>query len=436
MKKRQTFTKAKAILVLAIASLILYMSEPTVFAAGTYNGGTGEPNSPYRIATAEDLNDIGDHPEDWSKHFILVNDISMVGYTYTTAVITTDTDNSNYDFDGTSFTGTFDGNDHIVSNLTIDSAGTGNDYLGLFGQIGPLAEVRNLGIEDVNIRGDNQSYCLGGLSGGNERGTISNCHATGFVTGGKHCGGIVGANGWRLRNPGGIITNCYAAGSVTGGYGSSHLGGLAGENYHGTIVNCYAIGTVAGKHSHLGGLVGENDYGTISNCYATSNVSSDSGGFCIGGLAGNLHYGTVSNCYVTGTVTVGESSQWIGGLAGRNDRGSVNSCYSTASVSGMRSSGEYGGLIGWNVGTIINCYATGFVTGGNYSANLGGVTGWNDGSISDCYSTGSVTSGSFSGHLGGLVGVNNVGTISNCFWDIETSGISTSDGGTGKTTLV
>jgi len=30
-----------------------------------YSGGTGEPNDPYRIATAEDLNDIGNYEEDW-----------------------------------------------------------------------------------------------------------------------------------------------------------------------------------------------------------------------------------------------------------------------------------------------------------------------------------------------------------------------------------
>ncbi len=34
----------------------------------------------------------------------------------------------------------------------------------------------------------------------------------------------------------------------------------------------------------------------------------------------------------------------------------------------------------------------------------------------------------------GLVVYNCIGTITNCFWDTETSGQSTSAGGTGKTT--
>jgi len=38
------------------------------------------------------------------------------------------------------------------------------------------------------------------------------------------------------------------------------------------------------------------------------------------------------------------------------------------------------------------------------------------------------------GPVGGLVGENSESTVNNSFWDIETSGQSTSAGGTGKTT--
>lgn len=40
-----------------------------------YSGGSGEPNDPYQIATAEDLMLLGDSPEDYDKHFILTADI-------------------------------------------------------------------------------------------------------------------------------------------------------------------------------------------------------------------------------------------------------------------------------------------------------------------------------------------------------------------------
>jgi hypothetical protein len=87
-----------------------------------------------------------------------------------------------------------------------------------------------------------------------------------------------------------------------------------------------------------------------------------------------------------------------------------------------------GGLVGRNRGTVLNCYSSGHVTG--YS-RVGGLFGDNTGTVSDSYSTGSVTGDSY---VGGLVGWNDEGTVSNSFWDIETSGQSTSDGGTGKTT--
>ena len=70
--------KEHLILVLAIVALLVGTST-----GGTYSGGTGEPNDPYRIATAEDLNDIGNYEEDWDKHFILVNDVNLAQYTGT-----------------------------------------------------------------------------------------------------------------------------------------------------------------------------------------------------------------------------------------------------------------------------------------------------------------------------------------------------------------
>ena len=68
--------------------------------------------------------------------------------TYTTAAIAPDTDNTNHEFDGTPFAGIFDGNGHVINNLTI----VGNDYLGLFGRIEEVdAEVKNFGMVGVNI---------------------------------------------------------------------------------------------------------------------------------------------------------------------------------------------------------------------------------------------------------------------------------------------
>jgi len=58
--------------------------------------------------------------------------------------------------------------------------------------------------------------------------------------------------------------------------------------------------------------------------------------------------------------------------------------------------------------------------------------------ITNCYAIGSVTGGDGSRWLRGLCGYNYDGTISDCFWDVETSGIGIAGddnyGATGKTT--
>jgi uncharacterized repeat protein (TIGR02543 family) len=67
---------------------------------------------------------------------------------------------------------------------------------------------------------------IGGLSGFNT-GTISNCYATGAVTGGIGIGGLTGANCTLYGNNTGTINYCYATGTVTG---VDYVGGLTGAN--------------------------------------------------------------------------------------------------------------------------------------------------------------------------------------------------------------
>jgi hypothetical protein len=128
----------------------------------------------------------------------------------------------------------------------------------------------------------------------------------------------------------------------------------------------------------------------------------------------------------------------VGILVGFNN-GSVSDSYASGAVSGHWS---VGGLAGQNTGTVNNCYSTANVTGLTWG--VGGLVGSNgeltySGTVRNCYSTGSITGDE---HVGGLVGknedsgagVNFRGTVRTSFWDTETSGQSTSDGGAGKTT--
>ncbi len=159
----------------------------------------------------------------------------------------------------------------------------------------------------------------------------------------------------------------------------------------------------------------------IENC-------SVRGFYYVGCLVGYNSGGTISNCYSTGSVSGSSAnSSNIGCLVGYNNGGSISDCYSTGTAGG---DSHVGCLVGSNQGgNISNCYATGSVTGDI----IGGLVGsHSDGAISNCYSTGAV-SGSYD--KGGLVGLNSSGSAVSSFWDVNTSGQTTSAGGTGKSTV-
>ncbi|MHC4455658.1 MAG: LamG domain-containing protein [Planctomycetota bacterium] len=157
-------------------------------------------------------------------------------------------------------------------------------------------------------------------------------------------------------------------------------------------------------------------------------------GYCdVGSLVGRNEDSTISNCTVIGGSVIGSYSR-IGGLAGRNYFAGaiISQCYTDLYVSGEQ---QTGGLVGAQRrgAKIYDSYALGDVSGTLYK--IGGLVGDNMGEgygtlIKRCYSAGHV-----SGTGGGLVGYNwKNGTTQNSYWDKETSGKSSSYGGTGKTT--
>jgi hypothetical protein len=418
ISKSEVKMKIKGVFLAAILTAVLCISGN--LSAATYSGGIGEPNDPYQIWTPEDMNTIGANSADWGKHFKLMANINMSICTGT-----------QYNIIGRSsapFTGTFDGDSKVISNLTITTST--QNYVGLFGYVGIGGQIRNLGVENVNITGIGRYY-VGGLVGENYGGTLTGCYATGSVTGKWYVGGLVGQNS-------GTINSCNATGSVSGT--GSWVGGLVGHNYgSGSLTACYATGSVSSRES-VGGLVGQNS-GTINSCYATGSVAGTDQYSNVGGLVGlNLaapnNPGTLTSCYATGSVT---GKWYVGGLVGMNQYGLLTSCCATGLVSGTGY--NVGGLVGMNdQGTLTSCYATGSVSGTN---SVGGLVGNNSsvygsfGTLTGCYATGSVSGTDSS--VGGLVG-HNGGTLTRCFWDKDTSnktngvGSGTATGVIGKTT--
>ncbi|MHC4596915.1 MAG: GLUG motif-containing protein, partial [Planctomycetota bacterium] len=225
-----------------------------------------EPNDPYLIYTAEQINAIGAEPNEWDKHFILMADIDLSAYTGTDFNIIGYLRGPN---DSKPFTGVFDGNGHIISNFSYTS--TDANSIGLFGYVDdPNAEIRDLALVDPNLEAGAGNW-VGSLVGWLGEGNVTCCYARGgSVSGNYEVGGLVGSNK-------GTIASCYSTGSVSG---DQNVGGLVGEHYGHAITNCYSIGRVSGNEN-VGGLVGYNWGGWISASFwdiETSGQSTSAGG--------------------------------------------------------------------------------------------------------------------------------------------------------------
>ncbi len=258
--------------------MVVMVGSATLWAADGVLPGDGTEGDPYLIEDLADFDAFGGDPNYWESgvYTTLDCDPNLAGRPYTTAVIAPDTSMSD-GFQGSKFTGVFDGNGHRITNLSI-AGGGGNGYVGLFGYIDG-GQIRNLGVEGGSVIG--QKY-VGGLAGHNA-GEIWNCYFSGRVAGTNvDVGGLAGHNG-------GEIWNCYSTGFVTGI--NYDVGGVAGHN-NGSVSNCYSTGEVSGNW-YVGGLVGWNDNGSVLNCYSIGDVSGLTN---VGGLVGK-NDGEVSNCF-------------------------------------------------------------------------------------------------------------------------------------------
>ena len=227
---------------------------------------------------------------------------------------------------------------------------------------------------------------------------------------------------------GGAVSNLIlSGGSVTG---DVYTASLVGVN-RGTITNVVSSMDVTGHDVAIGGLAGWND-GTITASGATGTVTGLDNARGVGGLVGT-NTRTITLSYATGDVSsqgtrVSPDGQNVGGLVGETIGGSIQQSFATGNVStnGIIA----GGFVGLNTGTpISNSYATGNVEGASY---VGGFIGLTQGfaAIANTYATGTVSiiGADPTPYLGGFVGDFRNGTISNSFWNAQTSGLANAKG--------
>jgi uncharacterized repeat protein (TIGR02543 family) len=417
-----------------------------------FAGGTGTEADPYLVANAVQLNRVRNHPD---KHFKQTADIDLGVAPFNGGEGWEPTGQSSPV--DKQFTGTYNGNSKKILNLYINRPT--QDVVGLFGYISKSV-IKDLTIENADVSGNNAVGALvgaardvstittcnssgmvkasgtraGGLAGSATRVSIHGSSSTAAVSGTVMVGGFIGDVNDGYYVDASQFTECNAEGSVIGSYS---IGGFAGSIDGGSepgtsLQTCTASGDVSGDTHSIGGLVGMNGgYAEIAYSSASGKVTALPAGKNVGGLVG-ANYGEINHSYSSGVV---EGGSGTGGLVGQAYAGIISKCYATGAV--ISDNDWVGGLLGiYPAGStlsISDSYATGNVTGRN---KVGGLVGnWHiTGTIERCYATGHVSGGTDQPDVGGLCGFSD-GTITASYWDVETTGKSTSSGGgTGLTT--
>ena len=287
-----------------------------------------------------DWNKTKEGEEYWPSKSVVNLDGSGTTAGYYKPVNPEDSRNISYSF-------SYDGKGHRISNIKADSADAG-----LFGSSSYITSISNLELIDFDITGTNSAGALAGSLGtdttANPQGTVitnviarnSSDTSAANVSATGSCGGLVGSiTGGTLQ---------YSAASVivenTGASGTA--GGLIGKAVSGTsgstvIDGCYSGGHTengsyeewlkTASHSYdvtgttAGGLIGDADGAQIKNSYSTCSVSGTTAGGFVGSASGSIE-----NCYAAGLIKTDDASasnanKTKGAFAG-SFTGTVNDC--------------------------------------------------------------------------------------------------------------
>ena len=193
------------------------------------------------------------------------------------------------------YTGTFDGNGHTISNLTITKENLSfGDDCGMFGRVGTNATIQDLTLEDVRLDVDADDVSIGALAGSNQ-GIISNCRVSGNISVTNKEMGFVGGVVGRMES--GVIQYCHSSASIQGG-NSDYVGGvLGGEFLTKTVIEgCSFSGSVTGGNT-VGGIAGYcRFFADMTGCYSVGELSSAV--YNTGGITGYLQFaGVAGSCY-------------------------------------------------------------------------------------------------------------------------------------------
>ena len=420
--------------------------------AESYAGGDGTPESPYQIATAEQLALLAQQTNDGTggdAYYILTDniclnedpDVNPVPWMPIGHVV---------ENEPPYFTGHFDGNKMSISGLVCETS-SGHAIAGLFGCTNG-AVIQNVALQNCRLVGTQYTGALvgyagltdilgcyvddvsvtcevrsaGGLVGffglpygmsqnSNDTCHIIECHVGQDVTvSGRLSGGLVGeVSEYLLWGPSApsVVLNCTGNAVVMG---TECVGGLVGFMRNGKMGSCRCWNEVHSPQ-YAGGMMGLGINVNFNDCQNGANVT---GNYQSGGMVGKLYGGNITNCENYGWIYGGGAGgiSKIGGMVGRYEpdpllAGSscenfIRNCHNYGDITG--SSDEAGGIIGFAEGSgieklfIVDCSNSGVVVENAYLA--GGILGVSNGyvmRILNVYNTATV--GARIG-VGGIVG--------------------------------
>lgn len=310
-----------------------------------FAGGDGTAENPYQIATAKQLVAVRN---DLAAHYVLNNDIDLSGYSSWNPI-----GDAVY-----SFSGSFDGNGHVIRNMTIEVQ-TSDSYLGLFGYASG-AKLTNVVLEDATIRGTlstgNHQVAL--LVGKTSKTTLSDCTVSGSIQlvandTSLAIGGIVG------QTEGAVIENCVNRAEITLAEESTatylYCGGIAGSAWS-DISACDNYGKITGVSNAsiwVGGIVG--DGGAVSHCRNYGKVSARSNleTYTVAGIAGRAAvYDSVNYGSVSGYSPVKHGGN-AAGIAGQ-DSYNISNCYNAAAEITSKYGSDYLDSTAYRIGCTNN----------------------------------------------------------------------------------
>ncbi len=227
-----------------------------------------------------------------SNNYILLNDITVSGDWTAANLVSV-------------YSGTFNGNNHVIRGIKINDAST--EQIGLFRHLS--GTIKNLGIENASINGNAN---VGGFAGKIQGGTIENCYiSNSYIEGRDHVGSLAGQLE-RGDNGGGLIQNCYSSSTVYSRefQGGGLVGVSEGSDPAGRIANCYFSGLLTVKNSNrAGGIVALKNNAsalTIQNCVNLAEEVNCGARYRIASINGTAN-ATFTNNYALSTHTFTDS---------------------------------------------------------------------------------------------------------------------------------